>query len=364
MWACGAPCQACQAQPHLLSLPLPPPLPSQDPIDEALFDYYGASELVRIDVRTGAVARLGPPRLYTAASPSPDGAYLAVSWLEKPYSYAFPAGRFPRVTEVWRAADGARVRRVADLPLAEDVPIVMDAVRTGPRSLAWRPDADASLAWVEALDGGDPRTACDTRDALFTLDAAAPPSTPPTRLATTAWRCGGAAWGDGGLALLYESQYSNRRSRVWAFEPGKGEGADSTKVLLMDRDYEDAYADPGSPMLARTPGRGTYVLARPDGRRALLLQGSGAGPDGSRPFLDLMDVDTKEASGKVGVGRFGMGGHRRRAWDAERRRATAALPPTPPTTTPQTPLQPVHLPLRPRACGSRRRRGTKRRAPC
>lgn len=35
------------------------------------------------------------------------------------------------------------------------------------------------------------------------------------------------------------------------------------------------------------------MLARLDGARRLLLQGSGAGPTGSRPFLDVLEVDSK-----------------------------------------------------------------------
>ena len=56
------------------------------------------------------------------------------------------------------------------------------------------------------------------------------------------YRCGGVAWGDDGLALLYESWYKTRRSVVWAFAPG---GSPDAKRVLFDRNYEDAYTDPG-----------------------------------------------------------------------------------------------------------------------
>ena len=82
-------------------------------------------------------------------------------------------------------------------------------------------------------------------------------------------RCGGIAWGDDSLALLYESWYKTRRSRVWTIAPG-----DPAKEpqLLFDRDYEDAYTDPGSPANRRTK-RGTYVLAQIEGTRQLIMQG-------------------------------------------------------------------------------------------
>lgn len=50
------------------------------------------------------------------------------------------------------------------------------------------------------------------------------------------------------------------------------------KQVLFDRNYEDSYSDPGSPMTRRTP-LGTYVLAQLAGNsgdsgdsRSLLLQ--------------------------------------------------------------------------------------------
>ena len=77
------------------------------------------------------------------------------------------------------------------------------------------------------------------------------------------------AWGHGDLALLYESWYKTRRSRVWAIAP---DGARAPR-LVWDRDYEDAYGDPGSP-LARRTALGTYVLAQVEDTGELLLQGA------------------------------------------------------------------------------------------
>lgn len=62
--------------------------------------------------------------------------------------------------------------------------------------------------------------------------------------------------------------------------------------ILFDRSTEDVYSDPGAPMMRRT-ALGTYVLAQlknSDGKRSLLLNGSGASPEGNVPFLDLFDT--------------------------------------------------------------------------
>jgi hypothetical protein len=44
-----------------------------------------------------------------------------------------------------------------------------------------------------------------------------------------------------------------------------------------------------------SPPAGTYILAKVDGKRQLLMSGTGASPEGNRPFLDLFDLDSKEA---------------------------------------------------------------------
>ena len=155
----------------------------RDEHDDELFEHYCTSDIVRVDVVSGDVTPLTggsgsgggwspplhPSRLYSGISPSPDGRFLAVSWIERPFSRQFPAGRFPRVTQLWRldrpgggggeagGPPGAFAAEVARLPLADDIPIAMDSVRRGPRSLGWRADRDATLWWIEAQDGGDPR---------------------------------------------------------------------------------------------------------------------------------------------------------------------------------------------------------------
>jgi dipeptidyl aminopeptidase/acylaminoacyl peptidase len=295
--------------------------------DEQLFDYYCLSELVSVEVRrrpappfthaatlpavwslspshrrpaapiaspqvsTGEATPLGPARAYTASTPSPDGRFLLVAWLERPYSYTVPCGRFPKRVQLWDRA-GACVRELAALPLADDIPIAFDSCRRGPRGIEWRDDKPAQVAWLETQDGGDPAVAVSPRDKVFVLDAdaAGDPAAAPRCIAGTDMRCGGVAWGGADLALLYEAEWKTRRSRSWVFAP---DDPAAEKSVLFDRNYEDSYSDPGSPMQRRT-SQGTYVLAQVNGQRQLLLQGGGASPEGNRPFLDVLDLDTRE----------------------------------------------------------------------
>ena len=60
---------------------------------------------------------------------------------------------------------------------------------------------------------------------------------------------------------------------------------------MFDLSVNDAYGDPGSPMtVTRTDGVRTILQ---DGD-SIYLVGRGASPEGSRPFLDKMDLKTAE----------------------------------------------------------------------
>lgn len=269
----------------------------KDEHDGELLEYYGQSQIVTVDVASGNINRIGPPGLYIEVDPSPDGRYLLVSWLERPFSYTVPVGRFPRRTQLW-TREGVLVRELAALPLAEDIPIAFNSVRKGPRAIGWRDDKPAELSWVECQDGGDPAVEVSPRDIVYTLDADVAATAAaggdgeaaaaPQELARTDLRCNGVAWCDGDLAIVFESWYKNRRSVWWTMAPDRREEG---KKVLFDRNYEDVYSDPGSPATRRTPF-GTYVIAKLDGERKLLMQGTGATPEGNRPFLNVLDIDS------------------------------------------------------------------------
>ena len=42
------------------------------------------------------------------------------------------------------------IRDLANLPLAEDIPIAFNSCRQGPRGIEWRADRDAEICWMEA----------------------------------------------------------------------------------------------------------------------------------------------------------------------------------------------------------------------
>ncbi|WP_372012287.1 S9 family peptidase [Pseudoxanthomonas sp. 10H] len=255
------------------------------PEDEALFDYYAASQLATVDVATGAVAAIGQPAVIGEVDAAPDGRHVLVETLQRPYSYVTTWSRFARDVAVLDL-DNGRARTVAQLPVADRVPV--RGVPTGPRSHGWRANQPATLVWAEALDGGDWKADVPARDRLMSL--AAPFTAKPREVARLKQRYAGIDWfAEGGRALAHEYD-ANRNWQTTTLVD-----VDQPSVpgrVLWDLSTDELYADPGSPQYRRLAS-GAWVLREEDG--ALFLAGGGATPQGNRPFLDRYDL----ASGRT-----------------------------------------------------------------
>jgi dipeptidyl aminopeptidase/acylaminoacyl peptidase len=255
-----------------------------DAHDEALFDYYATARISLVDARDATVTRTTARGIYADVEASPDGRYLLVERLHRPYTYLFPYERFPSATEIL-TANGRRIATVADRPLADRVPA--DGVPTGPRDVAWTAASPAMLAWTEALDGGDPHRAAPARDRIVTL---APPfAEQPVELGRTAARAVNLRWLDRDPRALVTSYERTTRTRTVALLDARTYGA-PPRVLWALRDG-DVYGDPGTPITVAARGGAPVVAHHGD---AIWLRGNGFGPDGRRPFLDRLDLATGE----------------------------------------------------------------------
>jgi dipeptidyl aminopeptidase/acylaminoacyl peptidase len=256
------------------------------PEDEALFEHYLTSTLVQVTL-TGDRVPLTAPQLIASATVSPDGQWILLTTIERPFSYQVPVRFFPRRITVLNRS-GQTVYTVDELALADDIPVTFDSVRQGRRMVGWRSDRPATLYWVEALDEGDAGIDAEHRDAVSQL--AAPFQATPQRLWTTSLRYSQIFWGHEQFALGIESWYDTRRRRTWQFDPSD---PDRAPKLLDDRDYQDRYRDPGQPVTVPGPYQRQVLLFAPDGH-SLYLRGRGASPDGVYPFLDQWNLTTQE----------------------------------------------------------------------
>ncbi|NYZ62468.1 S9 family peptidase [Luteimonas deserti] len=249
--------------------------------DARVFAHYITSQLARVAL-DGAVAPIGASGMTTSASASPDGRHILRQQIDRPFSYQVPYSRFPRRIEVIDL-DGAVQHTVANLPLVEGLPVGNDAVPTGVRSVAWRSDAPATLAWVEAQDGGDPSREVDVRDIVYMQ--AAPFRGAPQVLAELSMRYAGTQWGSGDLALLTEYWWRTRQIREWRLQPDGG----AAPALVRDGSYEDRYADPGTAVTMPDATGNSRLLIAADGSSIYRI-GDGASDEGDRPFLDRQNL--------------------------------------------------------------------------
>ena len=256
----------------------------QNAHDEDLYAYYATSQLVRVDLATLKLTRLGKPDLIANVQPAPDGLHTLVYTIHKPFSFLVADNDFPQTIKVWDTS-GNPIHTVADLPLAEDIPI--QGVRKGPRSIHWRPTEPATLAWVEALDGGDPKTKVEHRDKIMLQSA--PFKTQPAELTRLQHRFAGIEWGEhGDLAVLREFDRDKRWNRTWFMDPRKPE---TKPRLVFDLSAQDAYKNPGRFVQKRLPNGGNVLRQEAN---SLFLAGAGATQKGDRPFLTRFDMTSSK----------------------------------------------------------------------
>ncbi|WP_372756807.1 prolyl oligopeptidase family serine peptidase [Mariniflexile sp.] len=252
--------------------------------DEFNFEQLVLSDIYKIDL-DGSSSLWKQSDMYLNTSFSPDGNYIMVTTIKKPFSYLVPYSRFPSNTSIYTAT-GEFVKTVLEVPLIEDLPKGFMAERTGKRDLNWRNDKPATLYWAEALDEGNPENNVPFRDEVFQQDA--PFDGPIISILKTKDRFRGITWGNDNLAIAYDYWWNTRNTRTYIFNPSNPL---ETPTVLFDRNYQDVYSDPGSFVTVKN-NYDESVLDL-DKNNAFLL-GDGYSEKGKFPFVDEINLETKQ----------------------------------------------------------------------
>ncbi|QPF72029.1 S9 family peptidase [Roseateles sp. DAIF2] len=252
----------------------------KSPYEEALFEHHARSQLTLVDLAGGQARDLGEPGLFSAVSSVGDqGQYLLTERVVRPFSYHLTWDDFPLVVEV-RQRDGRVLRELAKLPLKSGVAI--DGALPGPRVFYPSPTKDASIYWVEALDGGNPNARVAFRDRVMRLDP--PFSGEPLEVQRMPHRFTRLRFlDDGQHALLTETD----RARAWTRSyllPLRG----SQSKPLFEHSVRERYRHPGNPLMRTLPNGQQVIQTTREGE--IFLIGAGAGPRGERPFLDKLSI--------------------------------------------------------------------------
>ena len=258
----------------------------KNPNDEFNFEQLAHSELMEVSLK-GKIKEWLPSAMYSSISFSPDGKYVAVTQVKRPFSYLVPYRRFPQQTDIFKA-NGKLVNNFNQVPLIEEIPKGFMAERTGKRRLQWRADQPATMVYAEALDGGDPENQVDFRDEVFQVKA--PFDGQPESLFKTKDRFSQVTWGDKNNAIFYDYWWNTRQLRTSLFDPAN---LDQDVVELNVRNYQDQYNNPGSYVTVRN-ALDEDVLLIEDGKTFLI--GDGYTDQGQFPFIDQYDLKTKTSN--------------------------------------------------------------------
>jgi len=268
------------------------------PHDEAVFEWFAASQLFKVFAHSLDAPRLltATPELFAACDQSPDGVFVLTQAIVRPYSHKVPCERFSKTYCVRDVATGVAVQTFAHVPCQEDLSTSFDARPRGPRQVGFAWPFNHTLCFVQALDGGEPSTQCEFRDAVCYVDGPDFAVANAREVARFGYRVDSRVWTAAAELVVTESWFKSRQTRTWR-----------QGVLLWERASEDAYADPGEFRSSPQPATLRSAL-RQTPRGELLLFGAGASPQGARPFLDALAAD----------------GQRRRLWRSPRSVADTA----------------------------------------
>ena len=248
--------------------------------DEANFENVLTAELYKVNLN-GSKTLFKGADLYAGENFSPDGKYLMISTILKPFSYIVPLNRFPSKTVIYDL-NGEEVKVVNEVPLNEIMPKGFMATRTGKRNMNWRNDEAATLYFVEALDEGNPENKVDFRDVVMQWKA--PFDQQPTAILKTKQRYGGIIWGNATTAVAFDQWYDTRNTKTYLFNPSD---ASQEPKVISDRNSQDIYADPGNFETVKN-NYGKNVLAIENNN--LFLLGDGFTKEGQFPFIDEFNI--------------------------------------------------------------------------
>jgi dipeptidyl aminopeptidase/acylaminoacyl peptidase len=254
------------------------------PNDEFNFEQLASSEIKKVSI-AGEIADFLPTDMYEDISFSPDGYYVMITKIKRPFSYLVTYARFPSESNIYDS-NAKLIQMVNQVPIDEVRPTGFMATRTGKRNMSWRGDKPATLVWVEALDNGDPEVKVEFRDAVYQLNT--PFDGKPRMILKTQQRFAGIQWGNDNIAIANDRWWNTRNTKTYLFNPSD---INSKTKVISDRSYQDVYSDPGNFVVSKNEF-GIKTLDIQDNK--LFLMGDGFSKKGQFPFVDEFDVKTNK----------------------------------------------------------------------
>lgn len=252
----------------------------KNPSDESNFEQLVRSDLYRVEL-DGTKKIWASTAMYSDINFSPDGKYILISQIKKPFSYIVTYSDFP-TDDIIYESNGKVVKTFHERPLMEVLPKGFMACETGKRSIRWRSDEGATLVWAEAQDGGDPEKEVEFRDNVY--QQRAPFTEEAHLLIQVEQRYGGISWATPDLAFANDYWWNTRNTKMYLFNPSD---ASQAPRKIEDRNYQDKYSDPGRMVTRRNEYKNNVVDVK--GNKVTLI-GEGYTKEGQFPFIEEMDL--------------------------------------------------------------------------
>ncbi len=252
--------------------------------DEEQFEYYFTSQLVKVTPQ--GETEIGAPGIYSQVSLSSDGSMVLLTQVEKPYSYTVTYRDFPTTVKIMDI-NGKDVKTLAKNPVIVTA-MGYDTTSPYPRYFTWRNDKPATVIWVEALDGGNPRgKKLDYLDAVYQLEA--PFSGEKQLVVKTPKRFRGIQWCDDQFAIVSDASRQSHSTRMSSFVPC----GDGKLTTIFEWKSEDNYANPGR-IMTHKGQYGSPVIYTDKKHNMLMLNSEGASDDGDMPYVSRYDIAKKK----------------------------------------------------------------------
>jgi dipeptidyl aminopeptidase/acylaminoacyl peptidase len=248
--------------------------------DEQNFETLIISDIYKISI-TGKAEIFKTSAMYAGVSVSPDGNYILITTIQKPFSYIVPYYRFPQTSIVYDTK-GNEIKVVNEVPLIENIPKGFDSAPKGKREMSWRDDKPSTLYYVVALDEGDKTNKAEFRDEVFLWNA--PFTSEATSLFKTQQRFAWIIWGNDKFAIGFDQWYDTRNMKTYLIDPSV---PSEKPKIIYDRNFQDIYSDPGN-FETKKNQYGRYVLTM-DKDNAFLI-GDGYSKEGQFPFIDEINL--------------------------------------------------------------------------
>ncbi|WP_333795885.1 alpha/beta hydrolase family protein [Rheinheimera sp.] len=226
----------------------------------ALLNFAGLLRQQAVLLRKNGEKRpLTAELLLESISVSPDGRYLLVQHFADEIQPGVMLNRLAREYQIVEIANGKVSAILPKLQTDQQGAREADSAASGPRLLQWRPDAPATLVWVQSLEPRGHKVAAQYRDAVMSL--AAPFNELSQELFKSQWR----------LHQLYLSAYGRliytdfhaglKQLRYWSLQFNT---IHQTPTLLTQYDYTNQAEFPGE----------LVTQSQPDGRNQLVSKKS------------------------------------------------------------------------------------------